>query len=296
MLPFVYINNNTEAHITAGATLSLLADNVLTHRGLMDGQNTFIDTPILNNRNQQELQGRHLLVSIADVKIVAETATYQNPTNGMLNDAGLALINGMQQSFKEGQEVALTQNYNPTHGILSDLLESALDKSGLWKTGIAKQTGEFMRDVTTARGPDGANFNNHSQGNILVQAGLDYIRALGAYENGGFKPAEYFLILDQDNEVKKDGTPSFGAYGSPVNTKDMETTIKDENGFKWQGAVTHEGDFVGEALGGNAGVDGGSKGLLYSLPDVPKLFTSTSPHSTYHCGEGGDSKIICGDR
>ena len=94
-------------------------------------------------------------------------ATYQNGGNGIMNDKGLATFNVLEQTGMIGQyqsdktkPVEATVFYNPSRGIVADLLESAVDTVG-GTTGIAKQYGEFNVDVTTARGASGSNFTNH---------------------------------------------------------------------------------------------------------------------------------------
>ena len=256
---------------------------------------------------QKILKDKKLFITKYDIEITENNATYQNATNGMLNDEGLALINAMQQTsetihegstiqLKDPTNVAFTLNYNPTHGFLADALESGIDKLGLWKTGIAKQTGEFIRDVTTARGQEGSNFNNHSQGNILNKAGIEYINSKGSYDNGGFKPREYFIDETQSEiEDREKGLPTWAGFGSPVNTEDMRETVVVENGFGFQGMFTHEGDYVGEGIGGNK-LDNQQAPFSekFELGEVFDLFDENSPHSTYGCSEYKYAK--CGDR
>jgi len=232
--------------------------------------------------NQDALRGQSLFVSkepigVDDANkyyqdfITEDNATYQNFTNGMLNTEGDAIKNGMDQT---GSRV-FTVNYNPTHGFVGDGLESAVDKAG-GTTGIAKQTGEFYKDVTTARGELGSNNANHSQGNLLAQQGIKYQQ-----EHNGF----------QDQK----GIHTVSSFGSPVNTKDMKKTVE-SSGFAYTGASTKPGDFVGEGLGGNKGNNEqmGTSERLKSVTNIPKLFTADSPHSTYKCG-GINSKDKCGE-
>ena len=250
---------------------------------------------------QALLKDKNLFVTKKDVQITMDTSTYQNATNGMLNNEGLAIINAMQQTSETDKnnkvigDVAFTLNYNPTHGVLADALESGVDTSGLWTTGIAKQTGEFYRDVTTAQGTDGSNFNNHSQGNILTQAGINYINDKGSYEEGGFKPKEHFVDEAASSQRERDkGIPSIAGFGSPVNTVDMRETVVIKNGFNFQGMLTHEGDFVGEGIGGNKGDNGqASFSDKLKVKNVLDLFGEGSPHSTYGCSENGNAK--CGE-
>lgn len=249
---------------------------------------------------QNELKNKNLYVTKDNVQIKFDTATYQNFTNGMLNDAGLAIINGMQQSTetdKEGNiigDIAFTLNYNPTHGIVSDLVESGLDKSGIWTTGIAKQTGEFVRDVIHARAAEGSNFNNHSQGNVLFQSGVEYIHDKGSYENGGFDTKDYFIDKNKITQADQEfGIPTAAGFGSPVNTLDMNNTLR-ESDFISQGMFTHADDFVGEGIGGNMGENNQATTLdRLNIINIKKLSNDHSPHSTYHCSEYINAK--CGE-
>ncbi len=236
----------------------------------------------LDPLQQQELKDLNVYVSKDPVDIDSANATYQNATNGMLNSEGLALRNAMQQTglmVEQGDPTnsSVTLNYNPTHGFLGDFLESSTDTLPIWHTGAAKDTGEFVRDVTTAREDRGSNFNNHSQGNILTQQGIEYIQGKGSYEEGGFKAPEYF----------GDNHPTFASFGSPVNSNDMKATMSSV-GFESVGSFTRDGDYVGEGLGGNKGEDEqASLKDRMNILNIPKLFSEPdeSPHSTYHCAE-----------
>ncbi|MDQ6958674.1 MAG: hypothetical protein Q9M24_06125, partial [Mariprofundaceae bacterium] len=166
-------------------------------------------------------------------------------------------------------------------------------------TGIAKQTGEFTRAVTTARGKDGSNFANYSAGNPTAKQGIEYIKAKGGYESGGFKNREYFIDENKPLDKQESGIPTFAGFGSPVNTKDMERTVENQKvGFDFRGNLTNEGDFVGEGLGGNKGKNQQmpTKGRINSIVNAPKLFTDDSPHSRdkYNCEDNPNAK--CGSK
>ena len=111
-----------------------------------------------------------LYISKNPYEITKKTATFQNFTNGMMNNEAEAIKNGLQQTgfwnTKSGK-VELTVNYNPSYGFLGDLLESAVDKFG-GTTGIAKQTGYEMKN----------NPNNHyvalSQGSLIANSAINY--------------------------------------------------------------------------------------------------------------------------
>lgn len=244
-----------------------------------------------DEKTQEALKGKGLLVSINPVNITQENATYQNFTNGMLNKEGLAIKNAIDQT---GSNV-VTINYNPTHGLFGDGLESAVDKAGLGTTGIAKQTGEFINNATTARGTDGSNFAAHSQGNLIAKSGIEYKQ-----ENGGFQSRESFIDLSKINkEDRERGIPTFKGYGSPVNTEDMDAVIgKDGLKYNNKGMYTNQNDAVGEFLGNNIGENESNpdRTVLQSTKNILRLgdIGNKSPHSTYKCEpSNGD---MCGDR
>lgn len=250
---------------------------------------------------QSRLSGMELLISRDPIKVVQGTSTLQNGTNGMMNSEGDAIKNVLSQTHNYDENsagygsVLLNVNYNPTHGFLGDGIESAVDKMG-GTTGMAKQTGEFIRNTTTAQGSDGANFASHSQGNILTKSGLEYIVDKGSYEQGGFKDPDYF-----NNGFNDKGVPTLAGYGSPINTKDMRQAV-DSAEFDFRGNFTNDGDFVGEVLGKNVGDDGnrGNTALttvkdavnIDTYKNVSALFSDESPHSNYNCGDL--STAVCG--
>jgi len=236
----------------------------------------------MSQEKQAQVQG--LYISKEPVTITKENATYQNGGNGIMNDKGLATFNVLEQTGMIGQyqtdttkPVEATVFYNPSRGIVADLLESAVDKVG-GTTGIAKQYGEFNVDVTTARGTAGVNITNHSQLNILLKSGINYINSS---DNTGakFMPQEYFIKDNGD----KSGIPTYVSFGSPESGKRLENLIgKDGLNYTYKGAFTNSGDFVGEGLGGNSGVNGEASMLdRINLFNTFKLITPSSPHSGY---------------
>ena len=231
-----------------------------------------------------------LYISKNPYEITKETATFQNFTNGMMNNEAEAIKNGLQQTgfwnAKSGK-VELTVNYNPSYGFLGDLLESAVDKFG-GTTGIAKQTGNFYNDVVGARGDDGSNFANHSQGNALAKSGIKW-----KVRNGGFNT--------------NNGKHTIVSFGSPISREEMSKTIDLANSkigneqFVYVGSYTKKDDFVGEALGGNSedNKDASITDRLNILNAI-KLFTDNSPHSEYICesyaGKDKEEGVVCGYR
>ena len=229
-----------------------------------------------------------LYISKNPYEITKKTATFQNFTNGMMNNEAEAIKNGLQQTgfwnAKSGK-VELTVNYNPSYGFLGDLLESAVDKFG-GTTGIAKQTGNFYNDVVGARGDAGSNFANHSQGNALAKSGIKW-----KVRNGGFNT--------------NNGKHTIVSFGSPISREEMSKTIDLANSktgneqFVFSGSYTKKGDFVGEALGGNSenNKDASLTDRLNILNAI-KLFTDDSPHSEYICQDYINNKggvvVKCG--
>jgi len=190
-----------------------------------------------------------------------------------------------------------TIDQNPTHGFFGDALESGVDKAGLGTTGIAKQTGTFINDVTTARAKEGSNFAAHSQGNLLTKSGIEYQK-----ENGGFMDRSYFIDtkFKVDDPRREQAIPTFAGYGSPVNTQEMKKMVTyNKSGakqFNFDGMYTKKNDFVGEFLGNNKGenMSNPNRDIVDTLIDGYKLFTDESPHSTYDCRSNPNAK--CGER
>jgi len=236
----------------------------------------------MSQEKQAQVQG--LYISKEPVTITKENATYQNGGNGIMNDKGLATFNVLEQTGMIGQyqtdttkPVEATVFYNPSRGIVADLFESAVDTLG-GTTGIAKQYGEFNVDVTTARGASGSNFTQHSQNNLLLKSGINYINSS---DNTGakFMPQEYFIKDNGD----KNGIPTYVSFGSPVSGETLENIIG-KNGleYAYKGAFTNPNDFVGEGLGGNSGVNGEASILdRVNVVNIIKLITPSSPHSGY---------------
>lgn len=249
----------------------------------------------LSQEQQQALANKELYISKVPLTITKETATYQNSVNGIMNTEGEAIINGLQQTGQwktpTDKPVELTVGYNATHGLLGDLLESAVDKSGIGTTGTAITIGEFARDVTTSRGTNGSNFSLHSQGNALMYSGIQWVES---NDNTGakFKPQSYFISKTEFDEKgqPKSGIPTAVSFGAPIGSGDMDKVIGEEGlKYNYKGSYTKPGDFVGEVLGGNAG-NNDTRSIFVRATDiinpltyfnVLRLFTPSSPHSSY---------------
>ncbi|MDO8267345.1 MAG: hemagglutinin repeat-containing protein [Moraxellaceae bacterium] len=263
----------------------------------------------------------HLMVTTVDIDISKSTATYQNTTNGMLNSEALALYNGLMQTHdmingSPDQEILFTLNYNPTRDVISDGLESTIDKLSIYfkapefATSVAKETGIYINDVMLARGDERANFANHSQGNLLNYSGMLAI---------GFNPDIEFMNGKENNFT-------INMFGSPVNAVDFNGFLE-KKGILLYSSSVNSGDFVGQTLGGNYGLyvyqgEGtvfnnitnidengtsfikritatsmdvtqdavvGRQGQTSVIEDLMRLFRVDSTHSNYNC-----VGIVCG--
>ncbi|NCD00223.1 MAG: hypothetical protein EOL95_11060 [Bacteroidia bacterium] len=239
---------------------------------------------------------KELYVSKVPVEITSQSATYQNAINGMMNSEGEAIKNGLQQTGQSGTgtPIELTVAYNPTYGILPDLLEAFVDKSGIGTTGIAKQTGDFVNEVSTARGSTGSNFAMHSQANAIVYNGIAYVQT-----TTGFQPVGYYKA----NKEADPNVPTFVSFGSPMNVQDMKDLITKpleeggKLGYGYSGTYTKPNDFVGEVLGGNSGNnEQADLAQKANILNAYKLFTADSPHSTYICENYANQGVQCGYR
>jgi len=222
------------------------------------------------------------------LSIDSDTATQENFTNGMNNTLVEALANGSEQTlFNEKGEMML--NYNPTHGIASDLfIEIAWDKvveytgASFLASGSSHETGGFIAQTVNARDDAGANFVAHSQGNILVNNGINTL------SDGSINGKNIYAYSN----------------GSPVSNELMHSTLKNQ-GINYVYSQVNGNDPIGETLtfGENYGVStygpegketqsgkvGDAKfwNKFWSLGDG-KYGTKTekaSPHSTYYVND-----------
>ncbi len=247
----------------------------------------------LSKEYKEKFRGYDFYISKKSMKITKETASYQNSINGMMNSEAEAIKNGLEQTgqFVKNKPVELMVHYNPTNGFLGDLLESLVNKLG-GTTGIAKQTGEAIKKVTTQRGKEGSNFALHSQGNLIAYSGIKNVLE----QKDGFKNKKYFFTgkIDKNNQ-KEYAIATFVSYGSPINTDDMDDLINKELKYDYIGSFTKKDDAVGEILGGNSGNN--EKATLIqrvNILNLYKLFTEDSPHSSYICRNYEKEGVICG--
>ncbi|WP_020210961.1 hemagglutinin repeat-containing protein [Gilvimarinus chinensis] len=235
-----------------------------------------------------ELNGLTLVIG-ADID--KSTATDQNSVNGMLNNPLQAIINGKQQTQSDRFNVA----YNPTHGVVGDLLEAGMDKlfdrAGL-QSGVSRQTGEYISNTLSARSEQYseigekkdddvyiANFALHSQANAIVNAALN---------NDGVRIDKLGITTKQAAGV------TFMMYGSPVANESMERSVR-ESGFTFAGSISNDGDSVSEVLGGNQGLylpEVKGKDLNSPLSFVERIARGINGFE----GEGGIVNTLRGDK
>ncbi|MGB2553052.1 hemagglutinin repeat-containing protein [Campylobacter sp. MOP51] len=247
---------------------------------------------MLNKKDRQDIANSGFLdtlyISKKPVEITEKTATSQNFTNGIMNNEGEAIKNALSQTgfYKSNGIVEVTVNYNPSYGFISDLLESGVDKFG-GTTGIAKQTGEFMDKVVSARKDKDTNFANHSQANALANSALRWMSKNNTLNS-----------LSPNNKDTSKGKVTLVSFGSPINHKEMRETLEKTN-IEYSGSYTKSGDYVGEGIGGNKGENGDATILdKVNLKNAGKLITSNSPHSLYICQDysklNSEEGVRCG--
>ncbi len=196
--------------------------------------------------------------------------------NGIMNFLGEAIVNGAMQSGRAD----FVQFYNPTHGILGDLTESAFDVvfGAFMPSGISKQ----MRDVQQQALDQGMLLNNiaHSQGGLILMTALRGVE-VGELQSRGI--------------IQLSGAP-FGAIGfheiaynvgyESDETRFYQVNRPDETLF-WGIPKT---DSVGDLLGLNFRHD--EKPVLRfigSVLSLGTLFGENSSHSNYGCWACGDN-------
>ncbi|RME58518.1 hypothetical protein D6779_06305, partial [Candidatus Parcubacteria bacterium] len=214
-----------------------------------------------------------MVVSKPSLKYTLENATSQVTVNGILNSIPEAILNGMEQTNAN----VITVLYNPSHGIIGDLLESFVDVSTPFHTGVAKQTGKsasHIKNINERKGIN-TNFAPHSQGNGILASGIRYV-GKGAF-------ATKAKADGADRHKKTSVTVT--SYGSPVNWKKMKKTVEGA-GMTFSGSYVNAKDMVGITVGGNAPGKNQTSNLMdrvKAVKDTPKLFHNvTSPHH-YKC-------------
>ena len=228
-------------------------------------------------------------------------------TNGILSDLHSTRI-GAKEQTADASVVFI--NYNPSHGLVGDMIESTQDKlashlvpynsyASYLGTGGSKQSANSLLNLAEAK--DGELvLVAHSQGTLQSFIAMHHI-----------KPNLQNILKD-----KEDTTFKVGFYGSPVNGENSLDLVKDlytgsnvdkeklnvlNNYFR---SSVNPGDPVAILGGNTAGInskEGFWTNLLYSIKrGVPTLLNGglednknspdkTSPHA------GGVCVIGCGD-
>ncbi|MDD2651904.1 MAG: hemagglutinin repeat-containing protein [Sulfurimonas sp.] len=123
--------------------------------------------------------------------------------NGILNSEADAMQGGKNII---GEDKTYVNPYNPTRGILGDLIEAGVDKWGDsigMQTGISKQVQEYLNNNTDL------NVYMHSQGNLVTKQG-----ALSSKDNGHVyksygapmsneEISKIFIIKDKEKDIRK---------------------------------------------------------------------------------------------
>lgn len=203
-------------------------------------------------------------------------------TNGIMNSMVEAIANGLTQTGSGNGEASFVLAYNPTHGLVGDIIESAFDTNlqGTVRSGTARNLNSLFQQGIDA-GPESLHIYGHSQGGLLTWVaikGLDFsqgkspevqlntIQLSGApvdaitfhddTKEAGFKYEEqrFFQVNRPDEQV---------AFGLPKTDSVADLPL---------------------VLGGNAQYSDDpvtrSLGAIFSLVT---LFGSDSPHSNYSC-------------
>ncbi|MDD3325402.1 MAG: hemagglutinin repeat-containing protein [Sulfurospirillaceae bacterium] len=153
--------------------------------------------------------------------------------NGILNSEADAMQGGKNII---GEDKTYVNPYNPTRGILGDLIEAGVDKWGDsigMQTGISKQVQEYLNNNTDL------NLYMHSQGNLVTKQG-----ALGSKDNGHVYKSygapmsdtqiiKVFEIEDKDDIQKNDGD----YVSNPLNIFNPTTWNKPGHGTENYGAA-----------------------------------------------------------
>ncbi|KLE08937.1 hemagglutinin repeat-containing protein [Aliarcobacter butzleri] len=266
------------------------------------------DKTIIISENKQAIEKEQGLSNYNNMKIyltkddIEKSGIKHLFTNGMFNPFDTATYNQQTQQGKADSVL----NYNQTHGLSGDLLESAQDAIVVMGTkfmnffrassvnpylaylgtGGAKQTANLIEQMSDIKKGD-LTVGGHSQGTLMTQLGLQ-------------QKQEYLTEILKNNPNSK---LLVGYAGSPVNHYIAEKLLTDiyggEAGIKahikdgkisdvFRSQVNPQ-DFVGSFLGGqSAGVNNSEKlgkNMWSSFISLPMLFDvgGDSSHSYYPC-------------
>lgn len=268
------------------------------------------DKTIIISENKQAIEKEQGLSNYNNMKIyltkddIEKSGIKHLFTNGMFNPFDTATYNQQTQQGKADSVL----NYNQTHGLSGDLLESAQDAIVVMGTkfmnffrassvnpylaylgtGGAKQTANLIEQMSDIKNGD-LTVGGHSQGTLMTQLGLQ-------------QKQEYLTEILKNNPNSK---LLVGYAGSPVNHYIAEKLLTDIYGGE-AGIEKHFGkdvteisnvfrsqvnpqDFVGSFLGGqSAGVNNSEKlgkNMWSSFISLPMLFDvgGDSSYSYYPC-------------
>ena len=191
-------------------------------------------------------------------------------TNGIQNAFEAALVNGGMQTGHD----QFTQAYNPEHGMLGDLLESAWDVTlgGVKRSGNAQQLHEFYQ----AGIDQGFKLDlvGHSQGALLTYrgiGGLDFGNSAGAIQLSG-APVYANSFYDAAEQA---------GFNINDNNAVFQVNRPDSKVFFGMLPMT---DTVSDLLGGNAlNSNDPISRFLGALVTTSSLLGKDSPHSNYLC-------------
>ena len=145
-------------------------------------------------------------------KLQGDTNSTNVFINGILNSESDAIQSGKNII---GENKTYVNPYNPTRGILGDLVEAAIDKWGNsigMQTGISRKTEEFLNENKNK------NIYMHSQAHLIAKQG-----ALSS----------------------KDNNHTYKSYGAPMSDKDISVIFNiDEKEY----IRKNEGDYVANPI------------------------------------------------
>jgi filamentous hemagglutinin len=201
------------------------------------------------------------VISDMNFLLSEDNATMYYGTNGMMNPTANAYVNILEQSTLISTEnmrssVAITNNYQGTHGALPDILEAGVElgnalvnkyllrpigaifgvNASVAVTGDTKQAVQFYIDMKGANGVSGAYVANHSQGN---NQNIVALQVLG----------DDFFPKDP---ITGEAIYKFATYGSPIPNAMMQAEIERAGGVL-MAAGCNVGDFICQGIGSNRG-------------------------------------------
>ncbi|WP_431484019.1 hemagglutinin repeat-containing protein [Pseudomonas solani] len=203
-------------------------------------------------------------------------------TNGIMNSLSEAIVNGLMQSGSGDGDSSFVLAYNPTHGLVGDLIESAFDKNlqGAVRSGTARNlNGLFQEGINSSS--ESLYIYGHSQGGLLTWValkGLDFSK--------GSKPSV------QINSIQLSGAPvdavKFHGVAKEAGFKSDESRVFQINRPNEKTSLgLPKTDAVADLpyiLGGNSKYSSDPTALgLGAFFSLASLMGKDSPHSNYSC-------------